>query len=110
MPQLRAIDFFCGGGGMTYGLRKAGIQVIAGVDIDKDCKETYITNNPDSVFIQSDINTLKFCDLEKKLKIKKNDDNLFLNKKFHPIKKSWRLKTTPPKYRSSKFSIYELLF
>lgn len=30
----KAIDFFCGGGGMTCGLRQAGIDVIAGVDFD----------------------------------------------------------------------------
>lgn len=29
---FKAIDFFCGGGGMTCGLRQAGIDVIAGVD------------------------------------------------------------------------------
>lgn len=34
-PQFKAIDFFCGGGGMTCGLRQAGIDVIAGVDFDK---------------------------------------------------------------------------
>ena len=28
----KAIDFFCGGGGMTCGLRQAGIDVIAGAD------------------------------------------------------------------------------
>ena len=39
--QFKAIDFFCGGGGMTCGLRQAGIDVIAGVDFDKDAKETY---------------------------------------------------------------------
>ena len=27
--NFKAIDFFCGGGGMTYGLRQAGINVIA---------------------------------------------------------------------------------
>ena len=43
---FKAIDFFCGGGGMTYGLRQAGIDVIAGVDIDKEAKETYEYNNP----------------------------------------------------------------
>ena len=32
--KYRAIDFFCGGGGMTCGLRQAGIDVIAGVDFD----------------------------------------------------------------------------
>ena len=29
--RFKAIDFFCGGGGMTCGLRQAGIDVIAGV-------------------------------------------------------------------------------
>ena len=28
---FKAIDFFCGRGGMTCGLRQAGIDVIAGV-------------------------------------------------------------------------------
>ena len=39
--SLKAIDFFCGGGGMTYGLRQSGIDVIAGIDFAKECKETY---------------------------------------------------------------------
>ena len=38
--KYRAVDFFCGGGGMTYGLRQAGINVIAGVDLDAGAKET----------------------------------------------------------------------
>ena len=50
--EYKAIDFFCGGGGMTCGLRQAGINVIAGVDFDQDAKETYEYNNPGSVFIQ----------------------------------------------------------
>ncbi|WP_034540947.1 DNA cytosine methyltransferase [Bacteroides pyogenes] len=54
--QFRAIDFFCGGGGMTCGLRQAGIDVIAGVDFDAEAKETYEYNNPQSTFIQADIN------------------------------------------------------
>lgn len=29
LPQLKAIDFFCGGGGMTCSLRQAGINVTA---------------------------------------------------------------------------------
>lgn len=34
-PQFKAIDFFCGGGGMTCGLRHAGIDVIVGIDFDE---------------------------------------------------------------------------
>ena len=73
---MKAIDFFCGGGGMTYGLRMAGIDVIAGIDIDNDAKETYEFNNPGTVFIESDIEKLTFDYLEKELNLKKNDDEM----------------------------------
>jgi DNA (cytosine-5)-methyltransferase 1 len=39
------IDFFCGCGGMTAGLLKAGVDVRLGVDIDPICKDTYEKNN-----------------------------------------------------------------
>ena len=74
--QLEAVDFFCSGGGMTCGFRKAGIKVLGGIDIDPKCKETYTKNNRGSKFIQSDIKALSFSTLETKLKIKKGDDNL----------------------------------
>lgn len=42
--QFKAIDFFCGGGGMTCGLRQAGINVIAGVDFDKNARLERLKN------------------------------------------------------------------
>ncbi len=44
-PQIQAIDLFCGAGGLTYGLRKADIKVLAGVDVDPACKYPYEENN-----------------------------------------------------------------
>lgn len=76
MAKLRAVDFFCSIGGMTYGFRKAGIDVIAGIDIDPSCKETYEHNNPGSKFIQADIKKYSFEQLEKDAEIKKDDDKL----------------------------------
>ena len=76
--EYKALDFFCGGGGMTCGLRQAGINVIAGVDFDKDAKETYELNNQGSIFIQEDITKLKEDYFEKNLQIKRNDDHLIL--------------------------------
>jgi DNA (cytosine-5)-methyltransferase 1 len=76
MTDYKAIDFFCGGGGMTCGLRQAGINVIAGVDFDKDARDTYEINNPESTFILSDIRRLRTNYLEKNLGIEKNDDHL----------------------------------
>lgn len=46
--KVIAVDFFCGAGGMTNGLIQAGINVIAGVDNQTLCQQTYRQNlNPD---------------------------------------------------------------
>jgi len=76
--KLKSIDFFCSGGGMTYGMRQAGIEVIAGIDNDPDVKETYEKNNLGTKFIQADVFNLKEVDLSKYTGINKNDDNLIL--------------------------------
>ena len=54
-PRLTAIDLFCGCGGLTRGLRDAGIRVVKGIDNDETARETYESNNPGSKFIHSDI-------------------------------------------------------
>ncbi|MDT3368928.1 MAG: DNA cytosine methyltransferase [Bacteroidota bacterium] len=74
--KYKAVDFFCGGGGMTCGLRQAGINVIAGVDFDKDCKETYEFNNPESSFVLADITKLPSNYFTKKFGLQKDDNNL----------------------------------
>lgn len=56
--ELKAVDFFCGGGGMTYGLRLAGINVLGGVDIASDCRETYEYNNSPAKFVERDVSGL----------------------------------------------------
>lgn len=76
--KLKAIDFFCSGGGMTYGMRNAGIDVIAGIDNDPDVKDTYEKNNPGTKLIQADVFELKEVDLSKYTGINRNDDNLIL--------------------------------
>lgn len=42
---IAAVDLFCGVGGLTYGLQKAGIPVVAGIDIDQSCEYAYSQNN-----------------------------------------------------------------
>ena len=73
---LKAVDFFCGGGGMTYGFRQAGVEVLAGIDIDNNCKETYELNNNPSKFIQADIKEISETSLTEQIEIERNDDNL----------------------------------
>lgn len=73
---LKAVDFFCGAGGMSCGMRKAGIEVLAGIDIDPSCKKTYESNNAPSKFIEADISTLTPEALIELTGIRQNDDSL----------------------------------
>jgi DNA (cytosine-5)-methyltransferase 1 len=76
--KLKAIDFFCSGGGLSYGLKLAGIDVIAGIDIDPDCKETYESNIKGAKYFLADVNKLKEKELTDAFGIEKNDDDLVL--------------------------------
>ena len=44
MP-VQVVDLFCGVGGLTRGLLDAGLDVVAGFDIDSTCQFTYEHNN-----------------------------------------------------------------
>jgi len=39
------VDFFCGCGGMTAGLKRAGVDVRLGIDNNPKCRKTYEENN-----------------------------------------------------------------
>lgn len=55
--SIAVIDLFCGVGGLTKGLELAGLNVIAGIDVDESCRYAYEKNNNAS-FINSDVNDL----------------------------------------------------
>ncbi len=76
--KIKAVDFFCGGGGMSYGMQKSGIQVLAGIDYEENCRATYEANIKKAKFIKADVSELKEEELEKTLKLKRNDDELLL--------------------------------
>jgi DNA (cytosine-5)-methyltransferase 1 len=78
MDGYKAIDFFCSGGGMSYGMQQAGINILAGIDFDKNCEETYKANIEGAKFILADVFDLKENELEQQLSLKKNDNNLVL--------------------------------
>jgi DNA (cytosine-5)-methyltransferase 1 len=54
---IKAIDLFCGVGGLTHGLIKSGIPVVAGIDVDETCSYAFEKNN-NSVFLNKDIREL----------------------------------------------------
>lgn len=76
LNQLKAVDFFCGAGGMSRGLLDAGIKVLGGVDNASDCRLTYERNIVGAKFIKHDISTLTSESLGNRLKIKPDDKNL----------------------------------
>lgn len=63
MPRnVSAIDLFCGVGGMTHGLYKEGVNVVAGVDLDSSCQYAFEKNNA-AKFIQADIRKIKASEI-----------------------------------------------
>ena len=43
--NIKVVDLFCGIGGLTHGLIKEGLDVVAGIDNDSLCKFGYEYNN-----------------------------------------------------------------
>lgn len=58
-----AVDLFCGIGGLTKGLSLAGINVVAGYDIDESCRFAYEMNNK-ARFINEDVTNINSEDIE----------------------------------------------
>ncbi len=75
--MIKAIDFFCGAGGLTRGLLDAGISVVAGIDNDNRIRKTYESNNHPSTFIASDIKDVDIRALRKDLGIGLKDPTLY---------------------------------
>lgn len=62
--KIEVIDLFSGVGGLTYGLRKSGLSVLAGIDNDESCAYAYEKNNA-AKFIPADISEFDFKELNK---------------------------------------------
>jgi DNA (cytosine-5)-methyltransferase 1 len=67
---MKAIDLFCGCGGLSAGLRDAGYKILAGIDIEKQYIQTFTKNFPDSMSICEDISSIKPSELLKKVGLK----------------------------------------
>lgn len=72
---LKAVDFFCGAGGVSCGFRKIGIKVLGGLDIDPKFKKTYELNNG-AKFLNEDVSNLPAKKLGELLPVSKDDDSL----------------------------------
>jgi DNA (cytosine-5)-methyltransferase 1 len=61
---IEVIDLFCGAGGLSRGLSDAGLKIIAGVDLDRDCEFAFSHNN-NSQFICCDVSRVDCSALSK---------------------------------------------
>lgn len=58
MTNIAAIDLFCGAGGLTHGLIKSKVNVVAGFDIEESCRYPYERNNKGAEFLNRDVSSL----------------------------------------------------
>ncbi|MGQ4911097.1 MAG: DNA (cytosine-5-)-methyltransferase [Candidatus Thorarchaeota archaeon] len=50
-----AVDLFCGAGGLSEGLEKAGYTVLVASDLNRHMLETYSFNHPSTVAVRADV-------------------------------------------------------
>ncbi|WP_044956955.1 DNA cytosine methyltransferase [Halarchaeum acidiphilum] len=58
-----AVDLFCGVGGLTHGLERAGVPVSAGVELNPDCRHAYELNNT-AEFVNRNVSDMNGGDVE----------------------------------------------
>ena len=62
--NIKAIDLFCGIGGLTKGIENTGINVVLGIDSDESCKYAY-EKNTNSIFLNKPIESLDIEEIRK---------------------------------------------
>ena len=62
--DIRCVDLFCGAGGLTQGLEKAGVQVSLGIDHNPLCEMPYESNN-EAAFALTGVEAVSSGDLDK---------------------------------------------
>lgn len=73
LDSPKVLDLFSGCGGMSWGLHKAGFEIIGGIDIWHQALETFKFNHPDATIIEGDISDIKTNMVMKKLGLKKSE-------------------------------------
>lgn len=65
--KFGVVDLFCGVGGLTCGLKKAGLDVVAGYDLDATCEYSYTYNNH-SLFVNKNIEDVNGKEIKRLLR------------------------------------------
>lgn len=76
LPPLSAVDLFSGCGGLSRGLKDAGFQVFAAVEINQKAQETYRLNHPDVHLYGEDIRKLDPLNILQEMGLNSGDIDL----------------------------------
>src|SRR3972149_9530279 len=74
--SLTAVDLFCGCGGLSLGLKRAGFSVVGAVDCGPLSVETYRHNHPEVVVWKKDIRKVRPSAMMERLGLKRGDLDL----------------------------------
>ncbi|MGY4432828.1 DNA (cytosine-5)-methyltransferase 1 [Bradyrhizobium sp. F1.13.1] len=72
----RAIDLFSGCGGLTLGLKNAGVEVIGAIEIDDKAREVYQANHPEVAFLGNDIRDADPIEIMSRLRLRPRELDL----------------------------------
>lgn len=76
--KVKVFDFFSGCGGTSQGFFQSGMDIVFGIDYDKDAGETFKLNFPNAYFINSDIKKLDTSVVKEIIKQNSFDHELIL--------------------------------
>lgn len=91
---------------MSFGLAKAGLRVMGGLDFDTSCKATYEHNVKGAKFLSSDITELTSAELSSCLGLTPNDDSLLFTG-CSPCQYWSKINTDRSRSRKSAFLLKE---
>lgn len=66
MRKIRAVDLFCGVGGLTHGLERSGVDVRLGIDKDASCSYAFEANNH-AEFLEADVRDVTAAQIQEVL-------------------------------------------
>lgn len=79
VPQekIKVFDFFSGCGGTSQGLREAGLDIVMGLDVDRDAAQSFQRNFPKAKFLCKDIRKVREDDIAAEIRACGNSPLLF---------------------------------
>ena len=69
----KAIDLFCGAGGLSSGLKRVGFNIALAVDNSPAAEATFVRNFPEARFMLADINQLGYRDIRESAKLEDDE-------------------------------------